>query len=174
MGEDLAAKFRNFVESVSKRIPGYAGYLEREERRESDKLLRTHLESSLRAIKNKIDKIAVKLTDAGSIGLLKPINRATKMIEKVADRIRFADYGYSGFFDLERIGESELEKIYNFDMGLQAGIEAIGKKVDGVESVLGGVTETESALSALLEELEGFDNRLSQRESVIAGGLKDG
>lgn len=174
MGEDLAAKFRNFVESVSKRIPGYAGYLEREERRESDKLLRTHLESSLRAAKDRIDKIAVKFTDAGSIGLLKPINRATKMIEKIADRIRFADYGYSGFFDLERIGENELEKIYNFDVGLQTGIEEIGRKVDKVEAALGGVTETEAALAALLQELEGLGNRLSQREGVITGGLKDG
>jgi len=75
---------------------------------------------------------------------------------------------------LERIGENELEKIYNFDVGLQTGIEEIGRKVDKVEAALGGVTETEAALAALLQELEGLGNRLSQREGVITGGLKDG
>ena len=167
---DLAEKFRQTVEFVAKHVPGYAGYLKREERRESDKLLRGHLEALLRALKGRIDKIAVKLTDAGSIGLLKPINTATKLIEKVADRVRFADYGYSGFFDLEKIGESELEKIYEFDKGLQTGIEEIAKKVKRVADALGGVTETEAALNALVEELGNFDNRLSQRESVITGG----
>jgi len=167
---DLAEKFRQTVEFVGKHVPGYAGYLKREERRESDKLLRGHLEALLRALKGRIDKIAVKLTDAGSIGLLKPINTATKLIEKVADRVRFADYGYSGFFDLEKIGESELEKIYEFDKSLHTGIEEIAKKVKRVAEALGGVTETEAALNALVEELENFDNRLSQRESVITGG----
>ncbi len=174
MADDLAGKFRNFVESVSKHIPGYAGYLKREERRESDKLLRNHLESSLRAHKEKLDRIAVKITDARSIGLLKPVNTATKMMEKVIDRIRFADYGYSGFFDLERIGEEELAKIYDFDVSLGSLVEEVGRKVDRVASVMGGVQETEVALSALVAELENLDGRLSERESVISGGLKDG
>jgi len=167
---DLAERFRQTVEFVAKHVPGYAGYLKREERRESDKLLRRHLEGLLRALKGKIDKIAVKLTDAGSLGLLKPINRATKMFEKIADRVRFADYGYSGFFDLEKVGESKLEKMYDFDKGLETGIEDIAKTVKKVGDALGGVTETETALNALVEELENFDNRLSQRESVITGG----
>lgn len=167
---DLAERFRQTVEFLAKHVPGYAGYLKREERRESDKLLRGHLEGLLRGLKARVDKVAVKLTDAGSIGLLKPINTATKLIEKVADRIRFADYGYSGFFDLEKIGESELGKMYDFDKGLQIGIEEIAKKVKRVGDALGGVTETETALNALVEELEDFDNKLSQRESVITGG----
>jgi hypothetical protein len=174
MADDLADKFRNFVESVSKHIPGYAGYLKREERRESDKLLRSHLESSLRAHKEKLDRIATKIADARSFGLLKPVNTATKMMEKIIDRVRFADYGYSGFFDLERVGEEELGKIYDFDSSLRSLVEEVGKKVDKVASVMGGVQETEVALSALVAELENLDSRLTERESVISGGLKDG
>jgi hypothetical protein len=167
---DLSERFRNAVEFLAKHTPGYAGYLTREERRESDKLLRTHLEASLRDIKGKLDSIAVKIADAGSIGLLKPVNTATKMLEKITDRIRFADYGYSGFFDLEKIGERELENMYNFDKNLQTGIDEIGKKVNKVANALGGVAETDMALSDLVQELENFDNTLSQRESTITGG----
>jgi hypothetical protein len=174
MPEDLAEKFRDFVESVAKRIPGYAGYLKREERRESDKLLRSHLEASLRAHKEKLDRIAVKITDAGSIGLLKPINTATKLIEKVIDRIRFADQGYAGFFDLERIGEPELEKLYQFDLGLGEGVDEIGKRVAKVAGAMGGVAETEAALTKLVSGLEDFNDKLSERESTITGGLRDG
>jgi hypothetical protein len=174
MAEDLAEKFRKFVDSVAKRIPGYAGYLKREERRESDKLLRNHLETSLREHKEKLDRIAVKITDAGSLGLLKPINTATKMMEKVVDKVRFADQGYSGFFDIERIGEPELEKLYSFDMGLQQGVDEIGKKVAKVAGAMGGVAETESALSVLVQELEKFNDRLAERESAMTGGSRDG
>jgi hypothetical protein len=174
MAEDLADKFRDFIDSVAKRIPGYAGYLKREERRESDKLLRNHLEASLRAHKEKLDRIAVKITDAGSLGLLKPINTATKMMEKAVDKVRFADQGYSGFFDLERIGEPELEKLYNFDVGLQQGVDEIGKKVARVAGAAGGVAESEGALSVLVQELEKFIGRLAERESAMTGGVADG
>ena len=174
MAEDLADKFRGFVETVAKKIPGYAGYLKREERRDSDKLLRNHLEKSLRAHKDKLDRIAVEITDAGSIGLLKPINTATKMMEKVVDRVRFADRGYSGFFDRDRIGEPELEKLYNFDMGLEQGVDEIGRKVAKVAGAMGGVAETESALSVLVEELEKFNDRLTERESAITAEVTDG
>ena len=43
---------RNWIERLSSKIPGYSGYVDRERRRDIDKLHREHLADRLRALKS--------------------------------------------------------------------------------------------------------------------------
>ena len=42
----------------------------------------------------------------------------SKKVDTVENRIRFATYGYSGFFDVVQIKEDQLDRIYRFDLAL--------------------------------------------------------
>jgi hypothetical protein len=53
--------------------------------------------------------------DAGKLGVLASFDRLDGQVDGLAQAIRFADYGASGFFDVVKIREEELDKLYQFD-----------------------------------------------------------
>ena len=62
------ADSRNLVESILRHIPGFKGYLEKEYRRDSDHLARTHLGDKLQKCKLKLDHYQRELVEL-SIGM---------------------------------------------------------------------------------------------------------
>ena len=94
---------RNFVERMLGVIPGFKGYLEKEERRESDHLLRTWMCQQLGEAKKKVDAVSRNLLDAGQIDALPQLERVKNRIEGFANKVESAVRGYSGVFDLSLI-----------------------------------------------------------------------
>jgi len=88
-----------------------------------------------------------------------------KRLDKVASRIRYAERGYSGFFDAVKVDETVLAKVYQFDMGL---IE----DVDGVRAAAAAAAQAGDARAAvqdLIGRIDALDARLSDRENVLRG-----
>ena len=78
------------------------------------------------------------------------------MERRAADALRYASYGYTGFFDELRIGDAELERLYAYDQALLAGVKTLGDLIlgqatYGEEGVIAGAIVV--ALLALTFEL---------------------
>jgi len=116
MSEEKA--FKEWIDKIAKSIPGFKGYYKKEERREIDQLLREKIANSLKAIKNVLNEKGQLVTKSGDLSPMDEIARVDKKLEKLSDSIRYADYGYSGFFDQKEISESTLRSIYNADSDL--------------------------------------------------------
>ncbi len=116
MSEEKA--FKEWIDKIAKSIPGFKGYYKKEERREIDQLLREKIANSLKAIKNVLNEKGQLVTKSGDLSPMDEIARVDKKLEKLSDSIRYADYGYSGFFDQKEISENTLRSIYNADSDL--------------------------------------------------------
>jgi hypothetical protein len=93
------------------------------------------------------------------------VETARKRIDKVASRIRYAERGYSGFFDAVKVDETILAKVYAFDMGLV-------EDVDGVRAsaaAASGASDARAAVRDLIGRIDALDARLSERENVLRG-----
>ncbi len=110
------SEHRNALESVLRHIPGFKGYLEKEYRRDSDELARTYLADRLQQAKRAMDTVASQLADAGRLDLLTQYDRMRAKIDRLIARIRGAWQGYSGLFDLVRVDEGRLDRVYEHDM----------------------------------------------------------
>src|SRR5207244_13137106 len=97
---------RGAMESLLRSLPGFKGYREREDRRDSDKLQRDWLADRLQRSKRSIDEVIVRLTDAGQLDVLPVCDRLRVRLDKLISRIRGAMRGYSGFFDLVKVDEA--------------------------------------------------------------------
>ena len=95
--------FSDRVESWLARIPGVRTYREREHRREADKKIREHLASRLQEIRSPLKKVTLDLSSKGQMESLAKLDRLSSHLQQMADTIRYASYGYSGIFDLEKI-----------------------------------------------------------------------
>ncbi|NIL96861.1 MAG: hypothetical protein GTO53_05170 [Planctomycetales bacterium] len=160
------AENRNLIETVLRHIPGFRGYLEKEYRRESDSLQRQWLADRLDRSKRGLDDFSRALVDAGQIDDLPQCDRLRGRIDKLSSRIRSAMDGYSGFFDLVRIDESVLDRVYRFDGELIDRVDDFATRVEGLpaEPASGGV-----AVAHLLNETEALEKVWDERDDILKG-----
>ena len=154
------------IEMWMRKIPGVRSYMEREHRRETDKRLREHLASRLQESRSQLKKIVLDLSAKNQMESLAKLDRFSSRLQQLADTIRYASYGYSGIFDLEKIREDELDRLYSFDLLLADHLEKIQK---GVEEV--GQASSAYAREKKVEEAEAFldvlENQFNRRKELI-------
>jgi hypothetical protein len=171
MNEQLerARERRNILERLGAKIPGFSGYLEREMRREVDKLQRDWLAEQVDRARFAING---KIREWSRHGRLENLDRAgsiEKSLDRLANRIRHADYGSSGFFDAVKIGQAELDRIYEFDLALTDTVEYLAFQVEQLPE-----TADDQMLSRLLDAVEGADKKFDERATVFEDVTRTG
>ncbi|HEX5706840.1 MAG TPA: hypothetical protein VFX96_06075 [Pyrinomonadaceae bacterium] len=165
---------RNWLERLGDKIPGYSGYAARERRRDIDKLHREHLADRLRAAKQPISDAVRELTSGGRLMEVGPLDRASKKLDHVEQRVRYASYGYAGFFDVVKIEEPQLEAIYRFDLALTQKVEELEHRARSLPTQAGtadGLKTAAAELEAALDDLNRtFDERTRHINDFGAGG----
>jgi hypothetical protein len=160
------AENRNLIERILRHIPGFRGYLEKEYRRDSDELQRQWLADRLQRAKRAIDDAARPLVDAGQIDLLPQVDRLRSRLDKFIWRLRSAMQGYSGFFDLVRVDEARLDRVYELDVALMDDVQALAEAIEKLPS-RGG--EIGSALPELLNQIDNVESQWSARGDILKG-----
>ncbi len=154
---DKARGGQNALERLANKIPGFSGYRERELRRDADKLQREHLASLLEQGKRKLDDLAVSASRGGDLDAVNGIETLRKRMDKAAASLRYADRGYSGFFDAVKVDEAALGRVYELDLTLVLGVESVGDAL------------ATQSLATALESLDALQARLAEREAMLAG-----
>ncbi len=119
------------------KIPGFKGYMERQNRRDADKLLRETIADQFDRLWQRISAIQRDFISSGEITYVDDLEAAAIKLRTFADRVRRATRGYSSLFEAVKINEAELEKIYAFDATLLDLAEEVGRAIDNVETSVG-------------------------------------
>lgn len=166
-GFEEAQERRNWLERLMDKIPGFRGFQDRELRRDVDKLQREHLAKELGQIKQAVRGKAQAYTDAGQIGALYLFGRMDGRLDGLSQAIRFADYGQSGFFDVVKINEPELDAIYEFDLSL---VEDIARLAGDIAAIpLPGQGDAQDACNQALARIATLADKWTERKNVISG-----
>jgi hypothetical protein len=162
---DKARAGQNALERLMNAIPGFKGYREKELRRDADRLQREYLSARLDDNKKTLNQLAADATRSGSLDVINDIETARKRLDKLVNRVRYADRGYSGFFDPVKVDEGQLERVYLFDLGLIDGVEAIQAAAQAAQGS-GNVT---TAVREITAQVDALDTRLVDREAILSG-----
>ena len=95
------------------------------------------------------------------------LERAVAKLQLLIDRIKTASYGYAGLFDAVKVDEAALDRLYDFDEQMLAGVETLKGQLDGLEAAASQEEEAGSLSSELVSTLEGLNTTYSQRQDVI-------
>jgi hypothetical protein len=158
---------RNWLERLADKIPGYSGYVDRERRRDIDKLHRERLADRLRSLKAPLTDVVRELTDGGRLFEVGPVDSAIKRLDRIENRVRFASYGYSGFFDVVKIEQAQLDSIYQFDLALVEHVDRVEAKIGELKSKSATADSLKSATAEITGELESIDRVFDQRYNAI-------
>jgi hypothetical protein len=157
---------RNALERLMAKIPGFRGYQDRELRRDVDRLQREHMAGEVASLKSSLRERARAYTDAGRIEELTRFDRLDRSLDGLSQSVRFADYGYSGFFDAVKIGEAELDALYRFDLETAEELVALGDALAAIPAPAAGESP-DAALAQAEKLLSALEDRWKQREGVI-------
>jgi hypothetical protein len=160
------AEKRGKIETILRQIPGFRGYLDKEDRRQSDQLQRRWLADRLQRSKRSMDQLARSLADAGQIDVLPELDRVRGRLDKLIARIRGAMQGYSGFFDLVQVDAALLDRIYSFDVTLLEQVDGLSAAVEQLPGQQSGAAD---ALGRLADQIDRVERQWDLREDMLKG-----
>jgi hypothetical protein len=107
------------------------GYATKEDLRELDKKLRDSYYEDLKSLRHRWEEIYLAALNAGLKKTGDDFKKVTQVMDRVAEKIHRADYGYAGLMDRKgQIEETALAKIFNYDKVLSNDILGIVSVVD--------------------------------------------
>jgi hypothetical protein len=169
-GYEAAKAQRNILERLGEKIPGFRGFQDRELRRDVDKLQREHIAGEIGRLKTALRDRARAYTDAGQIALLGPFDRLDRQLDGLSQTVRFADYGATGLFDAVKIGEAELQRLYEFDLSLLDDVAALRTEVAGVSGP--GQADAAAVLDRVQQKVRALEEKWRGREQVISNVVR--
>ena len=118
-------------------IPGFKGYVERQNRRDADKVLRDTVADRFEEQWGRVSALQRDFISQGQIEYVDDLEAAAIKLRTFTDRIRRATRGFGGLFDAVKINEAELTKIYQYDMSMLSLVDEANRAVDTVEASIG-------------------------------------
>ena len=134
---DKVTADQDFIRKFLAKIPGFNGYIERSNRRASDKLLREHIAEKFQTLEQKVSALQRELISMGGLEWVDDLEAAAVVLRQFTDRVRRATYGYSSLFEAVKINEEELSRLYEFDLALLDLEDEVDRAIDNVEGSLG-------------------------------------
>jgi len=153
-------------------IPGFGGYVERQNRREADKLLRDTVARRFDEQWKRISQLQVDMVSNGMIQYVDDIERAALQLRTFIDKISTAPRGYSGLFDAVKINEKELEAIYQYDAAFFDLAEQVARAIDNVEASLADEAALPAAIRNVTSLARTAVETYNRRSEVVIGNGK--
>ncbi len=158
------------VKRLASHIPGFSGYIERQNRRAADKLLRKSVSDRFEELWKRTSNIQTDMVNAGMIALIDDMEQAAIQLRTFADKIRTATYGYAGFFDAVKIKEEELAQLYQYDLAFFQVAEQIDRALDNIEASMGEEEGLKAAIRNLIGLAREAVTTFDRRYAMINGG----
>ena len=167
---DKAVDQRSLLQRIGNYIPGFGGYMDRETRRDADKMEREFVATKLANQKGAVKRVVDDLMANGNYDGLAQYEKILNKLDKVAAKIKNASQGYTGLFDSVKIDDAALQRILQYDLGL---VEA-AKEVELAATELSGLGSDGAKASAKARQLSDLVDRIedyfNKRAEVIAKG----
>ena len=158
----------DLFKKIASKIPGFQGYIERNARRDSDKLLREALYDRFSKLEDSVSELQVELGNAGEYAYIDDMEKAAIKLRTFADRIRTAQRGYAGLFDAVKVKTEDLDRLYAYDAAMLDLVPQVQSAIDNVEQSIGsdGLPAAIRNLNSITKEcIDTYD----LREEVISG-----
>lgn len=139
MGSNLADQLKNDRGGFSKllsHIPGFKGYMEKETRRDADKLIRDTLVTRFDQQLRRLTGVQNDLIDNGGLDYVDDVEGAAVKLRTFIARVKTAPRGYAGMFDAVHVREEQLDLLYNFDAQLLSEVDHMSSAIDGVSAAV--------------------------------------
>jgi hypothetical protein len=159
----------NVFESIQKKIPGFKGYKEKEQIRESDRILRGFLADKLRAIRASLEGIRDLLTEQADLANVGKVQSAIDNLDFSIEKVAHAEAGYAGLFDAVKVKEDALNRLYDYDNSLFIKLPQIEASVAKAKNSVMVEESDRAEMTNTVLLVKDFNKLLDERKNVMLG-----
>ncbi len=164
---DKAKENMGTIERLLKGLPIVRGYVDKELRRDADYRLRQTIAGTLEVEKQRMHDLQKKLLKSGGLLYMDDLDSAITRVQKLADRVKTASYGFAGLLDAVKIQEDQLDALHRFDVGLAARTYEVQEAVDSLGSAVEAKTGIGDAIDSLTEKLGELNRLYDARHKAV-------
>lgn len=157
---------RGKLKKLLHKIPGFKGYIEMEDRRTADKMVRDAVADRFQEQLDRLTGMMSEFVDRGDLEYMDKMEGVAVKIRTFIDKIRHAVYGYSGFFDAIKVDQDKLDKLYGYDQALLDGIDGISETLDDLASAVES-DKIKSLIATLTQQAAEMVTKANQRVEEI-------
>ena len=187
---DLTSQIKDqrggFAKVLSK-IPGFKGYMEKETRRDADKIVRDVVAAKFSDQLDRLTELQNDMLSNGGFEYVDDVEQSAVKLRTFIDRVKTAPRGYGGLFDAVQVKEEQLDQLYNFDYQLLSEVDNLTAAIDQCRAALGvtpaapaaegaapaatGPDALKAAMSAVKRICTGLNDLYDKRQHVLVGSL---
>jgi hypothetical protein len=157
------------VERLVRLVPGLGRYQDREGLREADKRIRTYVAELLGNLGRELETAQRRLAEERRLDRVTVLDRLGRVLITLADRVRFASYGFAGVFAAHKIREAELAALHDFDTRLVEEIPKLQTSLRALAEVAGRENGFAEAVRAAEDGLRHMEETLDERDRLARG-----
>ena len=169
IGDEILSKVsggKDLISKIASKIPGFSGYINREERRKSDKLLRDTISARFAEQVRRVSELQQEFISGGEIMYVDDLEKSALKLRTFADRIKTASRGYSSLFEAVKINEEELDKILAYDNALLEMSDEVGRAIDHVQASI-GTDGIQASIRNLAQAAQKCIDAYNRRDEVV-------
>lgn len=156
----------NVAQQLLQMIPGFHGYLEKENRREADALVRRSTAERLDRCKQELDVFMRGLSSAGKIDDLPRLEQVRSRLDRLQSSVRGEVRGYSGFFDYVQVDERMLDQVYERDLGMLEGVQTL---LESIQQLRTKPDAPQAVAADLDSRIEALETHFRRRRELLEG-----
>jgi hypothetical protein len=163
---------RGLIKKIQLMVPGYRGYRQKDDLRDSDKILRLELTKRLALQRKELDEFRQTLVANNPMSKsLTQIGGIINQYKKVEGLLAHGESGYSGISADIRIGVPELNMLYEYDAGMVETINFVEQSIGYLRAAVDESDEKKTAehLKNVKMRITGFEEKFAKRIAVIQG-----
>lgn len=161
---EFVGDYQDTTDSMLRKIPGYSGYKDKEQARDSDRALRNDIAKQLDDSASRVEAIQRTAANERNVARVNELEPVVQGFRNLANVIRSLSYGYGGLFSDNPVDEIALKQLRLFDEGLVIKVAALSTAVDGLTA------GTSGNAGVITREIAEVKSGLDLRESVIKEG----
>ena len=151
---------KGILDKIGNLIPGYKGYVIRDEKRNDDNKLRESISKQLINAEVEIINFQQVLIKEGNISKCQEWEIVRKSINTLNSKIKFSPEGETAFFTEHQIKETELDIIYSYDL-------EIAEKANNIYSTATSKITDALSLNSINNDIKEVLAKLSERSNFI-------
>ena len=153
---------------ILRRVPGFRGYGQQEDRRESEQQTRDFVNTQLHAAKVALDRYSRSLADAGLIDQLSPLEKLRDAVESARSQVDRPVLGSSGLIGAATVDEDALEDLYDLEATLMDQAASVNEACEKLDAAGAGADQQLQNIQKTIAELNSLVSRRKQSLERLA------
>jgi hypothetical protein len=160
---------RGIISRIQKFVPGFRGYRIKEDLRAADNMLRMQMAEKLASIRRDAEGCRSVMAANNSLEYLERLGVLLNRFKTVEQEVGHAAQGYSGISAKTKVGEAELNKLYEYDYSLVSSLADMAADAQKLKAAVNSDNKAsiKENVEALAARIEAFEATFKQRMIVV-------